>query len=340
MSTVTQHQQPMHQPPVQARPTAIQSDDHVARFHPTESAPPWLVSVIVHLLAIILLAVVYLDRPAAPGAGIPLNSQLVGTEDEMDLFKLGGMDAASDEEVSIETEIVESPLAELELTEVDLADLLASQPSVNDSLASMAASSGSGSGVAGSGKGQTSFYGLGGSGSRFVYLFDRSESMNARIAHYSEGYIVSEVTPLTAAKKELWESLRSLSDDLAFQIIFYNHFPIVFGSDETKPHMFKATEENKARAHEFIEAIPGDGTTKHILALEAALKLNPDVIFLLTDGEYKDDPSQRDVRKIASMCNRKGVVVNVIHLVPKPRPNTTLIELAERTGGQHQFIEP
>lgn len=330
----------MQTPPVQAPPATVKTDEAAPTFHPTESAPPWLVSVIVHLMVIILLALVYLDRPDSPGSGISLNSQQVGDEDEMDLFSLGGMDSSSEEEVTIETEIVETPLAELELTEVDIADLLTAEPSFNDALASMAEASGSGEGTAGTGKGHTSFFGLGGNGTRFVYAFDRSESMNARIAHYSEGYIVSEVTPLAAAKKELWESLRSLTDDLAFQIIFYNHFPIVFGSDETKPHMFKASDENKARAQEFIESIPGDGTTKHVLALEAALKLNPDVIFLLTDGEYKDDPSQREVRKIASMCNRKGVVVNVIHLVPKPRPNTTLIELAERTGGQHRFIEP
>lgn len=324
-----------HEPPDQVRPEA----EAAPRFQATKSVPPWLVSTIVHLSAVILLAVLYLDRPEPHGLGTLASTQEVGTEDEFDLFEFGGMDSSTDDAVTIESEVVEAPLVELEPTELEIADLHASLPSESDSLSEMAAISGAGDGAAGSGQGETNFYGLGGSGRRFVYVFDRSASMSVNIPHFSEGLIVGEVTPLSSAKEELWKSIQSLSDELAFQIIFYNHFPIVFGSNGSTPELFSAVEQNKAAAKAFIDEIEGDGTTDHILALKEALKLNPDVIFLLTDGEYKDDPKLREVRKIASLCNRKKVVVHVIHLVPKLRPGTTLIELAKRTGGKHLFIE-
>lgn len=316
-----------------------QQAEAAPRFRAAESIPPWLVSTIVHLLVVILLAVIYLDQPESRGLGILLSTQEVGTEEEFDLFKLGGMDSSTSDAVTIEAQVVETPVAEIEPTELDIADLLSSVPSETDSLADMAAASGAGDGTSGSGQGETNFYGLGGSGKRFVYVFDRSASMTVSIPRYSEGYIVGKITPLLSAKEELWKSIQSLSEDLAFQIIFYNHFPVVFGSNGSTPQLFQAVEENKSAAKAFIDGVEGDGTTDHILALKEALQLNPDVIFLLTDGEYKDDPKLRDVRRMASLCNRKHVVIHVIHLVPKPRPGTTLIELAKRTGGQHLFIE-
>lgn len=323
-----------HEPPEQSRRAAAVIAPAVA----TESAPPWLVSMIVHMLIVLLLALFYLDPPAAPEPGILLNTQQAGPEEEVELFELGGMNSSTEEEVTSETEVVQTPLAELEPTEVDLADLLTSLPNESDSLAALAAATGSGDGTAGSGQGETSFFGMGGSGRRFVYVFDRSASMNAKITRYSEGF-ASQVSPLEAAKRELVKSLNSLAEDLSFQIIFYNHFPITFGGEGTKAQLYAATEENKANARAFVEAVPGDGTTDHISALRAALQFDPDVIFVLTDGEYKDDPRPRDVRSIAALCNRKNTVINVIHLTAKPRPGTPLIDLANRTGGKHIFIE-
>lgn len=324
-----------HEPPDQVRPET----EAAPRFQATKSVPPWLVSTIVHLSAVILLAVLYLDRPEPHGLGTLSSTQEVGTEDEFDLFEFGGMDSSTDDAVTIESEVVEAPLVELEPTELEIADLHASLPSDSDSLSEMAAISGAGDGAAGDGQGETNFFGLGGSGRRFVYLFDRSASMGVTIPHFSEGLIVGEVTPLASAKDELWKSIQSLSEDLSFQIIFYNHRPTVFESEGNAPKLLSGVEKNKTAAKAFIDAVEADGTTDHILALQEALKLNPDVIFLLTDGEYKDDPKLREVRKIASLCNRKGVVVQVIHLVPEPRPGTTLIELAKRTGGKHLFIK-
>ena len=55
----------------------------------------------------------------------------------------------------------------------------------------------------------TMVFGVSGSGSEFVYVFDRSESMNGNSGR-----------PLRAAKAELLKSIKSLTERQRFQIIF------------------------------------------------------------------------------------------------------------------------
>ena len=60
-------------------------------------------------------------------------------------------------------------------------------------------------------------FGVSGSGSRFVYVFDRSDSMNGFGGK-----------PLRAAKRELVRSIQSLTEKQRFQVIFYNDKPTPF----------------------------------------------------------------------------------------------------------------
>jgi hypothetical protein len=61
--------------------------------------------------------------------------------------------------------------------------------------------------------GETQFFGLSGKGSRFVYVFDRSLSMQGQ--------------PLAAAKRELLASLSHLERVHQFQIFQFRHFWIL-----------------------------------------------------------------------------------------------------------------
>ena len=69
-----------------------------------------------------------------------------------------------------------------------------------------------------------------------------------------------------------------------------------------------------------------------------ALKLKPDVIFLLTDGEAKDDPTSAQVRNFEKAVPPLGTRINVIHFCYEPRTNSTLIGLADKTGGKFKTI--
>ena len=60
-------------------------------------------------------------------------------------------------------------------------------------------------------------FGVQGEGQKFVYVFDRSGSMDGHGG-----------APLAAAKSELIASLDDLGDTHQFQIIFYNEHPHIF----------------------------------------------------------------------------------------------------------------
>ena len=127
---------------------------------------------------------------------------------------------------------------------------------------------GSGGGIQ---KVKTKVFGIEGEGRRFVYVFDRSDSMN--------GY---EGRPFAVAKAELQKSLESLNEAHEFQIIFYNDAPLAFGgSDSNSPRLLIGGQHQKKTASDFVRDIQATGGTQHLRALRMALNLNPDVIFFL-----------------------------------------------------------
>ena len=128
----------------------------------------------------------------------------------------------------------------------------------------------------------TKLYGIEAEGAKFVYVFDRSASMS-----------IARGKPLAAAKRELIASLTPLERVHQFYLIFYNQETRSFQPGAEAGKLIFATDANKTAAERFINGIQPEGATDHYLALSLALKMRPDVIFLLTDGDAKDDLSRR-----------------------------------------------
>jgi von Willebrand factor type A domain len=173
----------------------------------------------------------------------------------------------------------------------------------------------------------TKLFGLEAQGDKFVYVFDRSGSMG------DDGG-----KPLREAKKQLLASLNDLDESSQFYLIFYNDQPRLFDLGTSQGRLIFATASNKRQAEDFISNISAGGGTDHMAALTAALRLRPDVIFLLTDGEQKDDPSKDDLKRI-DRINGAGTIINVIQFADTPRPASSLIELAHENRGQHVFVD-
>jgi Mg-chelatase subunit ChlD len=170
-------------------------------------------------------------------------------------------------------------------------------------------------------------FGLEARGTKFVYVFDRSGSMSEYHGR-----------PLRAAKEELITSLADLDERNQFYVIFYNEEPRLFQVGPVKGRLVFATPDNKQAANDFISGIQADGGTDHMAALEIALRLRPDVIFLLTDGDEASDPTPDEIRRI-ERTNGGGASINVIQFAPQPRANSTLVELAKQNRGQHLFVD-
>ncbi len=177
------------------------------------------------------------------------------------------------------------------------------------------------------GKARTSLFGVVGEGYKFVYVFDRSGSMGG-----------SGRNSLRAVKAEMLQSLKNLDTVHQFQIIFYNQRPAIFNPTGTPGRLAFATEQNKERAIRFIESIAAEGGTAHEEALKLAIRLQPDVIFFLTDA---DDPklTPAQLAKIRHMA--AGIVVNAIEFGPGPKPAQAsfLAELARQNGGGYAYVD-
>ena len=173
------------------------------------------------------------------------------------------------------------------------------------------------------------FFGLGGKGTKFMYVLDRSTSM--------------EGAPIRAAKAELTRSLESLDERHQFNIIFYS-------GDRTgqlwEPgrKLVYATESNKQRAARHIATITPDGGTRHYEPLLEAIAHRPDVIFFLTDGESKDDLTPVQLSEIEKRNNapgRRGSQINVIQFGRgglTDSPSRSLQQLAEQNFGEYLYF--
>jgi VWA domain-containing protein len=176
----------------------------------------------------------------------------------------------------------------------------------------------------GRGDARVSVFGVQGTGSKFVYVFDRSSSM--------------EGPPLAAAKRQLIESLQSLESVHQLHIIFFNTRTRSLEIAEGGRRIAFATDRNKQLAANFVGGITADGGTDRLGALREAIGFSPDVIFFLTDA---DDPmSASELAEIARTNRRSRAAICVIEFGRRAAPpgSNFLTELARESGGQYGYV--
>ena len=150
---------------------------------------------------------------------------------------------------------------------------------------------------------------------KIVYVIDRSGSM-ADSLHY--------------VKLELKRSIGELGEDDEFHVIFFSSGPPL----ELPPRrLIKATERNQQLAFEFIDAIVPQGETDPVEAIKRAFAVGPDVVFLLTDGEF--DRSIVDLTKRLNVGGK--VTVHTISLIYQVGEEV-LKQIAEQNNGNYKFV--
>lgn len=307
--------------------------------------PAWLLSAVLHGVLLVLCALVtpapsrgVRDEPPRSG-GIVLVRQTRGATEFFD--EQAADEAASASARSESVEAATGPAAALPSaaeSPVDPAALLPSNDALGGwGLAGELANALPSAGDLTSGAGpdrrlgkdaQTYVFGAKGEGTAFVYVFDRSDSMN--------GF---EGRPLAASKAELIKSLQALQPTHQFQIIFYNTEVSAFNpSASASPGVIFATDQNKSLAAQFVRRVPASGGTRHMRPLSLALRLAPDVIFFLTDaGEPRlSDADLQSLRKLNA-----GTVIHAIEFGAGPDPggDNFLARLARQNDGQHVYVD-
>jgi len=172
-------------------------------------------------------------------------------------------------------------------------------------------------------KAQVSLFGIKAEGSKFVYVLDRSGSTDGKL--------------LDAAKAEIIASIEKIDDVHQFQLIVYNERPTVFNPAGSGGQLAFGTEANRAEVRKFLSTISGDGGTDHAAALSTAIRMHPDVIFLLSDG---DEPklTARELERIDRIG--AGIIINTIQFGEGRKLEHGFMEkLARQSGGQYAFVD-
>ncbi len=145
--------------------------------------------------------------------------------------------------------------------------------------------------------------------------------------------------PLRAAKQELLRSINRLGASHQFQIVFYNHEPQAFRPTTGPPQVVWAEEDAKRQARNFVERITAYGGTRHVKALVLALRMNPDVVFFLTDAQ---DPqlSGDDLARVREFNH--GAVIHAIEFgigAGTDDADNYLRRLAAQNGGEYKYVD-
>lgn len=172
--------------------------------------------------------------------------------------------------------------------------------------------------------GETSFFDIKASGTRFIYVVDCSSSMG----FYKQ---------LLVAKGEVAASLQSLDSTQQFQVIFYNTNYREMSLSNLAPSMWWATEIRKNQARQYLSSIGPEGGTAHMPALKKALSYSPENIFLLTDAE-QPIMSAADLNEIKRINRGR----TAIHTVEFGRGGNLDIDnflkkLARENGGSYRY---
>jgi hypothetical protein len=321
--------------PSQPRPTDQGPWRRITRWRP--EIPAWLISMVLHLVVLVVLGLtIRLAPKQAAGnertadVGIVLRQEDGDQSYYLSQENAGGQSQAADAPAT--TSLAEALTMD---SAVDPSSVLPKTagvigPAIVDGGVGHAADASQGLGGPGDtrgGVGRTSLYNIDAEGYKFVYVMDRSASMDG-----------SGRSPLAAVKAELLASIAKLGKTHQFQIVFYNEQPWVFNPSGQAGKLAFADEQNKARARKFILSMTAEGGTRHEPALVAAIKLRPDVIFFLTDGdEPRLNPAQ--LEKIQRMA--AGITINAIEFGygPKPGSPSFLYKLASDNGGKYAYVD-
>jgi len=169
-------------------------------------------------------------------------------------------------------------------------------------------------GVPGGGMGlgpRSPFMGISGNAREVAYVCDSSGSM---------------LNKFPSLKHELRRAIDVLKPQQSFSVIF-------FSDPERKPQslgpaLLPATPEIKRNAYKFLDSVSTSGSTDPLPGLELAFKQKPQLIYLLTDGDFPDNAAV--LRRIRDLNRDKSVKINTIVFVDVSNAEKTIVDLMQQ----------
>jgi hypothetical protein len=187
----------------------------------------------------------------------------------------------------------------------------------------------------GGGSGSASVWGLSVAGHRFVYVVDFS------------GSIVVAVDDL---KRELKRSVGRLKPSQMFNVVLFYGTTGKTGQSVTESfasELQPARSEVKSRFFQWIDKKAPTGATEPLAAVQRAIRLKPEVIFLFSDG-YFDDKIVKEIEQAnrSARCRIHCLVFDELllqvpagHLPPRLTDGARRLKrIAEANGGRFKVV--
>lgn len=272
------------------------------------------ISLVLHAVAVVTLSLLLL--PPEAHKQTPLGFVLGDQQEAMEFQET----AVEFETPQTNITLAPKPPAPLDTTsQLDAPAGLDLDPRLSGNLAAGQGGQGEGGGEAGQSGKKAKFFGIEVEGKDFVYVVDCSGSMAGR--------------RFERACYEVEYSIRRLSKDQRFYVLFFNHETFAqFYPDRTNS-LAPATNHNFDRLKKWIEYCRPEGGTEPSGALLQALKLNPDVIFFLSDGEF----SEQTVNVVKHNNSRGYTQIHTIAFGSKAGEHL-LKQIASQNKGTYRFI--
>ena len=177
---------------------------------------------------------------------------------------------------------------------------------------------GSGLGIRGMGAGGGGMFQGAPEARSFAYVVDASGSMAG--------------PRMRLVLQEMVRSINALSKHQQFFVIFFSDrtFPMMWPSSQIE--LIDATVANRQRIVDWALNVHPDGDTKPQASLMTALKLAPDVLYFLTDGEIP-----RESMRIVDRLRKDNTVVNTI-CVGDARSGQLMKQIARKGNGIYTLV--
>lgn len=294
-----------------------------------------VVSGLVHVVVFLALAGLTLTT-TMPKDQVALSASVSeSSESAIETFQIESVEPMLEptETTPTETQYDVSPLGEMAAVDVT-SDVIASisqpmaaastlaQPMLNDSAQLESLKSDS--------KSKMEFCGVEGGGNHFVYLVDSSGSMG---------------DAFTSARRALLESIDMLGEQQRFYVIFFDaqcDFMRINRADEDEPRSVYATAENKQKLKSWAMRVSMDRGKAPYEPLEYALtKLKPDVIFLLSDGEFPQgiEDLLSETNQVSNLFGDESPI-SIIHTISyhSREGEARMRRIAEKNYGQYRHV--
>ena len=309
---------------------AIDEDETEVQRDSRKRPAALLVSTVAHIAILLFLALLTLSTHR-PKDQVALSASVSEpSEDPMQTFEFEAVEPSEQSEPTETAQEVEvSDIGEIAVAEINpnavpgppapnMADMLSTSQL---SAANMSLKSNSDAKI--------QFCGVEGGGNHFVYLVDSSGSMGSAFE---------------SARAELLNSIDALKPNQKFYVVFFDaesDYMRLSNPNADESGSVKATNENKQALKRWAMKINMDRGRAPYDPLRFALKLKPDVIFLLSDGEFPQgiEDLLKEENHYDNLFGDDGLI-SIVHTIGyhSREGESRMRRIAQQNKGQYRHI--